>query len=467
MNMKETRTYVIVERREMLYRSLRVRRDRQGTVYVSDFSFSTCAGKSEIETQSAVKNLLDKIHYRGEDIYILLPHEQISTRYIQFPSVETRELESLITNRMPVLFPLSDDEVSWGYESVCRDRKGSSYVFLNVARRAYVDAATNAVRAAGGQVRGVYFLFSAYARVVDWTAVAAPEEYAAVFVGGRYAEIGVMRRGKTAVIRRALFERSDRGVLARELMKTLGRYTAFDGHGPVTKVYVIGEKDDVAEAAAMLSESTVYEIETLDVGPYVARYSTDAQRFSCNMAPMLAFAEAMPAETLSFLPKEIKEKNDLRITLRRYLLAGMLLVAAAGISLAGAWTDVFFKASRAHAAERLYGKDKDRYLKLISMQTYLDARAQGTAGIVTVLDAYYLLHVSAAPGIVLDRFSFDASGVSRFIATGSAETGEQVFAYVEKIKQSGMFSSNAVKLNYYRDASVGGKKRVAFEVALQ
>jgi hypothetical protein len=467
MSMSESHIYVILERRELLFRALRVRKERDGSVYVADFAFVTCAGKSAQETQSAVRSLFDKIRYRGEEVYVLLPHEQVSTRYLQFPAVDRSELESLIRHRLPVLFPLGEDEVAWGYEPVFTDRKGSSCVFVNVVQRIHVDAAVEVVRANGGRLAGVYFLFAAYPRVVGWVAGEAPSEYAAVLVSGRSAEVAVIRSGKTAVIRRVAFDKNDPQGLGRELMKTVGRYTAFDDHGPVGKVYVLGDKDEIATIAEALRASTVYAIEALDVGAYVGRYATQNQRFSGNMAPMLAFAESLPVETLSFLPREYKEKNDLRRALRRYAVAGVLALCAAGTYLAGAFLDVAMARSRADALDRLYAKDHERYAKLTSMQTYLDERVQGAAGIASLLDAYYAVHTVAEPGIVLSRFSFDSSQGDRFIAVGSAETGAQIFAYVERLKKSGIFSSDGVKLNYYRDATVGEKKRVAFEVVLR
>ena len=466
MTMKEPQTYVIVERREMLLRALRVRRDRDGGVCIADFVFVTCAGRSALELQAGAKALMEKISYRDEDVYVLLPHEQVSTRYLQFPSTDRAELEALVRNRLPVLFPLAEDEISWGFEPVWQDRKGSSCVFVNVARRASVDAIVGAVRDAGGRVTGAYFLFAAYPRIVSWTSGSAPREYAAVFVSGRNAEIAVVRDGKTAVIRRAPFDRVDASSVARELMRTVGRYVAFDDHGPVAKVYVTGDRDDAAAVAAALREHTVYEVETLDVSAYVERYSTDAQRFSGNMAPMLAFAEALPAETLSFLPKELREHHRLRTASRRYLVAGILVLAAFLAAAVGAGVDAARRASRLNALDRAYAQDREKYVRLLSMQAYLDGRAAGEASVVTVLDAYYVMHKAAAPGVVLSRFSFESARSPRFTASGSAETGEQVFAYVEKIRKSGMFPADGVRLNYYRDASVGDKKRVAFEVTL-
>lgn len=114
----------------------------------------------------ALSKVFRNLKLSKQDVLVCIPRHLVTIRILEFPSIDPKEINDMVTLQVGKQTPYSRDEIIFSYRPIHVEREGYTKVMLIIARRNIVNARVEALQKAGidvGKVavssEGVYSWF--------------------------------------------------------------------------------------------------------------------------------------------------------------------------------------------------------------------------------------------------------------------------------------------------------------------
>ena len=215
------------------------------------------------ELKNKLSEFLKKSNLRYSEVIASLDRYVVSSRYINLPSANYQELESMIPFQIRRLFPYSADDVTFSFNVLDTDDKGFSRIMLFVAQKMRVESFLGLLE--GLNIKPGVLTISSYG-VLNWylsqTRDIEEQAAAVVDVSSTSLEFCVMYKGSLIFSRVALL--LDRSKISEEIKRCLDGYNKELDIAGISNLALVGNKEELRAIVGELSDSLSVKAEILD-----------------------------------------------------------------------------------------------------------------------------------------------------------------------------------------------------------
>jgi|GEM_PF-245895 len=444
---------------------------------VANLYFQEIKGLSDDEVSAKIKEILQSCNLKNPEAICVLPSSVTTTKNIEIPSLDPKEIESIIELQAGRHTPYSREEISIGYINFGAYQKNYSKVLLVIVNRKIVMRQINILEGLGIRVTKILFGPEARAGFYAQTAELANKEAPIGIIDIDYfsTDFTIMIRDTVVACRNipigmSHLETNDTLVEDRfvaELKQSVESYQSEDIEKLPSEYILSNTCEDRDQLQTVLSKSlniTVKADRYFDKVKlnHAAKHIVTSRlnvTFLDVIAPLFVTKQAQ----INFLPEEIQVQRSLEEQSQEGIKLGILvliLLVIVGVMVIGKMS---FKSTLLDRIKKEYDQtQKDaRHLEEISTKTRL-MKAYLTSRLMP-LEALRELYEIIPEDVYLNSFLLDENG--KIMIDGTSDSMSQVFALVGSLENSKFFKS--VKTKSTTAKKERGKDVAAFELTFK
>jgi len=448
-----------------------------GKPEVANLYFQEIKGFSDQDIERKIREVLQTFNVKNPEAICILPASVTTTKNIEIPSLDPKEIESIIELQAGRHTPYSREEISIGYINFGVYQKNYSKVLLVIVNRKIVMRQINILEGAGVRVTKILFgpevRAGFYAQEGDLANKDAP--IGIIDIDYLSTDFTIMIRDTIVACRSipigmSLFPEEDLLVQERfiaELKQSIESYQSEDIEKIPNNYILSNTCERCKQLQAALSKSlniTVKpsryfdKIKLSDAATQVVNSRSDVT-FLDVIAPLFV----LKTSQINFLPEEIQVQRSLEEQSREGIKLGILVLILLVIIGLIVMSKMSFKSM-------LLDKIKNEY-----EQTQKDARSLEELSTKTRIMKAYLtdrlmplqalreLYRVIPEDVYLNSFSLDEAG--KIVIDGTSDSMSEVFALVGALENSELFKS--VKTKSTTAKKERGKDVAAFEINMK
>jgi len=438
---------------------------------------------SEIKEESLPKIIsssLKGFKLKSSNISLIAPLSSITTKNIEIPSVNSEEIESIVSLQAGRHTPFARDEIQIGYINIGVHKNNYSKVLLVIANKNAIKDQFNTLAKAGIKVSKVLFapegISDFYARGLGMSD--SPSPTAIIDVGDKTTELVLMSKGLTFTSRNipigklTIKEEGEetQKKLIDEISKTVESSQTEEIISSPEK-YVFTSNDEIIRGLqAEMQEKFNWNVEIVS---YIDKIKASrgvvkqiTTKFSAHsFLDIVASASISNSrnKTINLLPEEITMQEAIAAqgveVFKMAILAFLLMLSICGLYTA----KIFYQNNVLQKYNEKYEENKDRVLALerISestkvVQRFLFERMSS----LQIIDHIY---ADIPQQIYLTNMNISQDGSIKI--EGISDVGSLIHNLVTKFNQSDFFANvNLIATNSRKDR---GKDVHAFEITLK
>ena len=449
-------------------------RNASSNLEVANLYFQDIKGLSDEDITLKVKEITQRFSLRNPEAICVLPSNVTTTKNIEIPSLDAKEIESIIELQAGRHTPYSRDEISIGYINFGVYQKNYSKVLLVIVNRKIIMRQIDILQSAG--VRVTKILFGPEARAGFYAQTADVENKDApigiIDVDYLSTDFTIMIRDTVVACRNIpigmnLLAGGEAAVGERfiaELKQSIESYQSEDIEKLPSEYILSNTCESHEELQLIISKSLSIIVKTnryfdkiklSEVARQVIRSRGDVT-FLDVIAPLFV----LKASQINFLPEEIQVQRSLEEQSKEGIKFGILVLILLIIIGLIVMSKMSFKSALLDKMKKEYDQaQKDaRRLEEVSTKTriikaYLSSRLMP-------LEAVRELYEIIPQDVYLNSFSLDENG--KVTIDGISDSMSQVFALVGSLENSKFFKS--VKTKSTTAKKERGKDVAAFEL---
>lgn len=425
-----------------------------------------------------LKQIVSPFLSKGTGLLCVIPGDVVTTKNLEVPSVDTDEIESILSLQAVRHTPLGKDEILTSYVKIGSPKPNFTRVLLLIVKRQIVKEKLDIFKAAGLDVSSVVFVPEGiarfYARAINLNKSDAPAVIIDVapqgttFIVTAYNTI-LMSRNIPVGLDSLSGNAGARDQLVNDIKASIEAYDQ-EGLGPKIAVcYLTSENGLLAGIDEMIVSALGVKACVLS---YVEKVVSDkavknilAADFGNDTAlDVIATACAFSKCEADLVPQEIRDQRAIAEKGREFFRAGVLIVCILFFVGAALISKVYFK--DAFFKVNLIAKYADQQkavhdLERMASRTKVVRQFLATRNL--SLDAVRELYSLIPPEIYLSGIDFnDAGDIS---LQGVSETMSQVFSFVTALENSDLFEGVKTKSTAARKER--GKDMASFEIVMK
>ncbi len=425
---------------------------------------------------AALRDALAGFQTRKAGILCVIPGEVATTKFLDVPSVDNDEIDSILGLQASRHTPFTKDEILTGYVKIRSPRPNFTSVLLIVVKRQIVKDKIALMRAAGLDVASVIFVPEGVARFYAQALNLRKGGSAVILdIDAQNTNFIILAEG-AAVMARSIpvgidQVKADPSVIARIVDEAKASLEAFEQEGGTrpTRLVVTSNHPSLAGLEAALAGPLAMKPECLPYQNFVKGFAGLKQQISRDFIDDSALDVIAAGVTAArcgaeLLPQELKdqrmvaEKGGETMKAGIFVLMAFLFIGAALLSRVY-FEDLFF---RQNLVEKYAGQKKEvgllekMIVKTGLLRDYLQARQMP-------LEAITELYRIIPQEIYLSGVTMDDKG--EVSIQGISESMSRVFALVTALEDSPLFEN--VKTRSTTAKKERGKDVAAFEIVLK
>ncbi len=425
---------------------------------------------------SALRDALAGFDTKKAGIVCVLPGDIATTKYLEVPSVEREEIESIIALQASRHTPFNKDEIITSYVKVGSPRANFTSVLLVVVKRDSVKEKLMIMRSVGLDTSAVLFAPEGVARF--YTKALNPkkgEKFALVDVSLQNTSFIVVVDG-TPVMSRNIpggieGVAMDPAALVQIVQEVKASFDALEQEKASTPTRIVVTTDHMVIAGLdkMLAETLAIPVECRPYGSLVKGFKGFKEQLAKEFMDesaldVIAMGVAASKCGADLVPQEIKDRRSVAEKGRETMKAGVFILLLLFFVGGGLLSRVYFK--DLFLKQNLVAKYADQKKEVVLLENvitktrvlrdYLQARQ-------LPLEAIHELYRIIPEEIYLSNVSMDDAGVVTI--QGVSESMSRVFSVVTALEESPLFDN--VKTKSTTAKKERGKDVAAFEIVLK
>ncbi|MEI8011016.1 MAG: PilN domain-containing protein [Candidatus Omnitrophota bacterium] len=441
--------------------------------FVEKLSYRAIAGGA---IDGVLRDALTGFQTRKAGIVCLIPGDVATTKFIDVPSVDNDEIESILALQASRHTPFSKDEILTGYVKIRSPRPNFTSVLLVVVKRQIVKDKIAAMRLAGLDVAAVTFVPEGVARLYAQMLNFRKGVSALVIDADVQNTHFIILAEGTAVMARSIpvgIEqlKSDPAVLGRMASEAKASVDAFVQEGGVrpTRVILTSDHPALAGLEAPLTATFELKAEYLPYQNFVKGFPGLKQQVTRDFIDDSAIDVLAAGVTIQkcgaeLLPQDLKDQRMVAEKGGETMKAGVFVLMAFLFIGAGLLSRVYFKELfyRQNLVEK-YSDQKNEVNLLEKMIVKTDILHEYVQNRQVPLDAVSELYRIIPEEIYLVGVSLDDKG--EMLIQGISESMSRVFTLVTALEESPVFEN--VKTRSTTARKERGKDVAAFEIVFK
>lgn len=426
------------------------------------------AGIEDKQLAAEIKAVLIQLGYSGDMVYLSLPRNLATCRYVKIPAQTPQEIEKIINFQASRYLPYPAEELISGYQVISADSAGYSYVNVVIVHKNIIQRlllAFNELRP-----RKIKIVMSSYGlcNLYNYLKPEDSNTIEIVALDSDNAELAIIADTKLLFSRYIKVSKSQDGwedLFIAEINRTRDAYLKeISGYMP-QKAVIFSASNLPDMLFAKLVEKSSLPVETMN---YTVSLNINQQVLNSILesgnSPAALFGLGLKdtQESINLLPQDKKEKIKKAGQTRQYLRVISLFVGivviwglvlakhldnkAKYLSLIRAEVDKVVKDARPL-------EDIEKRTKLIDTQ-----RVANTF----FLDALYEIHNSLPSQMSLT--SFNCESENQLTLRGESPELNFIFGFVEQLEKSRVFKDFKVKVSYASKKKTQTGEVVDFEI---
>ena len=452
-------------------------RSASGTLEVANLFFQEIKGLSDEEVGVKVREICQSLNLKHPEGLCVLPSSTTITKNIEIPSLDPKEIESIIELQAGRHTPYSREEISIGYINFGVYQKNYSKVLLVIVNRKVIMRQIGILEGAGVRVTKILFGPEVRAGFYAQSAHVASREAPVGIIDIDYfaTDFTIMIRDTVVACRSIPIGMShlsgadaltgDRFVA--ELKQSIESYQSEDIEKLPSEYILSNTCEDHEQLQSIISKNLNINVKTDRYFESVRLAQTARQvigaRADVTFLDVIAPFFVVKPIQINFLPEEIQVQRSLEEQSREGIKLGVLVLVLLIIVGLMVMSKMSFKSAFLEKIKNDYEQtQKDaRRLEEVSTKTriikaYLSSRL---VPLETVRELYQLI----PQDVYLNSLSIDENG--KIMIDGTSDSMSQVFALVGTLENSSLFKS--VKTKSTTAKKERGKDVAAFEISFK
>ncbi len=419
----------------------------------------------------ALKTIFDKIAYTNEKAIIVITHQKATSRYLKFPSNNATEIEDMIQLQASKILPFPAEEIIIGYQVTQVDKNGFSGINLVLSHKTAVEDIVSLLQEFSIEAGAVYADVYGLQQLIRMSGVAVGIQALAVMLEPSHVTMSVLQNQRIALSRFVNLSQHQpdwKQQLAKNITETQSFYLRQADVGPIKKIILVGAKNLIAQCKQELDQAMAVPVEVLSV-PIEEKINPKVHidDFPDSLMGILGFVLNRPPESLSLLPKILKQKRN-RIKQAKNKLKILLLILGSLFFLTvSSFLHIGNKerycqglGKRIEGIKMRAGKLEVMAKKLLNLK-FMRQERKG------LLDFFYAIHKAKPDGIILGEIRFNSEQKTKFVLKGSARQRNSVFEYASNLKDLGMFNQEEIEVKHATSKENRNRDWIDFEIVFR
>lgn len=446
---------------------------------VENLALCDVKGKSDEEIKGELKSILSGFSLsKGKSKAIcVVPPSMTITKNIEIPSIESKEIESIIDLQAGRHTPYSREEIIIGYINFGVYQKNYSKILLVIVNRQVIMRQINLLESVGISAEKVFFAPEVKSGFYTKTmgSLDAQVPIGIVDINSTFTDFTIMLRGIAIACRSipvGMQHMINEGEEAKkrfvnELKQSVESYQSEDIE-QIPQKYILAKKGEMIDELKGLAATALGV--TFEIASYADSlvFSDEAKKLidgnsAESFLDVLAPSFAFEGRQIDFLPEEIKTQRVIEKQSQDGIKFGALIIIFLVLVGAIFMSKIYFKSLLLEKIQKQYEETKKsaRSLEKISTKTriikaYLESR-------LVPLEVVKELYRIIPDDIYLKSFLLDEKG--NIAIDGTSDSMSQVFALVGTLEDSEFFKG--VKTKSTTAKKERGKDVASFEIVFK
>ena len=423
-------------------------------VYVIDLS-KLAQIKDSVAT--AISQVFKNLKLNKKHVVAYIPRHLVTVRMLELPATDPKEISDMISLQIGKQTPYSKEEIVSSHKIVEVGQSGYAKVMLVIAARNIINERTDTLAKAGLNVdrvaissEGVYDWFCAnYMKDIKLESF---QGIVLVDIDSNYSDFIVIRRGKMIFTRNIFIgsnhliqESADwRIKFIDELKRSLDRYQIEEKSIKIAKIFLTGSAPHMKGLDAALGDATGIPIENIDQFKDV--HTRDNKDISKNedfklvsLTQLLGVSINAVEPQIDLTASEQRVQNLIDTKREQLTLMGILIVSMVTILSLLVFTNIYNKSMYLTKLKNMISKietEANGVEKMRSVINLVEKRLDSRGSSIEVINEIYNI---TPREIHLTDINIDEKRT--VILKGGAIAMSDVFKYVKKLEESGMFEN--------------------------
>ena len=415
-----------------------------------------------------VSGIFKKLAYNQNRVIVSLPRSKIAARSLKVPTQVPGEIENIISLQASRYLPYPAEELITGYQVISRDPDGYSHINLIIVRKDVVERYFRILKEIKCSEIEVILNCYGLGNLCDFIYPDMPETAMILDIDYLQVEAAIFHRGKLLFSRYFKLDSSQpnwEDVFNDEILKTRDVYLKEQESQPIHKIILTGAVNKHREITQLLQKlHPDTEIRELDYRKI--NFSSDLLNTILasenSFAGMLGLGLKNVDGNLNLLPRELKEKNRLRIEYKQRLQLIMLSSVLLLVLSLAAMKNLDNKSAYLKQLKLELNKIGVEARSLEQIDKRLQLMRQRSGKELSSLDLIYQLYQAIPDNISLTSLNYDEN--NQITLRGNTSELNYVFAFVARLEKSAAFRDFSIKVRYATQKKTQTGVIVDFEI---
>lgn len=416
-----------------------------------------------------IKQLFKKIGYNNNPIVISIPRHQATCRYLKIPSINSQEIERIISLQAARYLPYPAVELVTGYQLIQTDKEGYSHINLLIAHKHVIERCIRLFKEFKAEkqviVLSSYGLCNLYNYIHPQF---EPNPVIIVDIDSQLVELVIIYGKKVLFSRSFGLSRAQANwgnIFMDEIKKTCNAYLKEVISEPVGKIIILNTGQALKGFEEVIAAKAFLPVEILsctDKLKFTNKLPDDIINSENSFFSVLGLGLEVVEDSLNLLPMELKsrirnnssKKEQSKITL---LILGIVLIFILGIVKSfdnkTRYLALLKEELTRVVKEAKPVEDMDKTLR------FMDVNGRQTLSALRIL---YELHRIIPGQVYLTNFSYE--GNNQVILHGQAPELEEVFVFVSELQKSSEFKGFDIRVKYASQKKAQSNEVIDFEI---
>lgn len=399
----------------------------------------------------AIAKAFKTLKLSKEGVIACIPRHLVTVRILEFPSVDPKEIESMVNLQVGKQTPYSREEIIFAYRPIHTEKDGYTKVMLVIARRNIVNARIEALQKAGIEIakvavssEGVYSWFTlAYPSELKMT----PEGIILIDIDSNYSDFIVIRKGQFYYTRNILIganhlleeEEKWKAKFVEEVSHSMELYHNEERDVSLGQIYISGAGKNISYLKEALGTQlklpvTVGDpLNNMKVRSNIRVFRDEEAKY-VSPSPLLGMAVKHKELKLDLTSNELRIQKNMegkrqQITLTGILAASLVMVASLILLI-----QIYFKTTYLEEIKKEVAKIEKvaGHVERMRRQVYLaESRLDAELRSINVVKE---IHQLTPREIYYTNIDIDEEG--KVVLQGRASEMSNVFSFVTTLERS-------------------------------
>jgi hypothetical protein len=413
--------------------------------------------------------LFKKMNYRLEPVILCLPSSRAICRFLKVPTLDTAEIQKIISLQASTYLPYAPEELVTAYEIISSDSEGYSYVNMMILPKEAIASYLEMIALL--RAKSVDVFLSAYGIVRRFQSLrlGLSQPVFVVCADASRIELMIVRGGKMLVNHllaiTSLDAASIENLFLDEIHKVNKLYGDEFSKEKIEKIFVFAAKQEFKDLFERICPSLGLSVEfldgaeKLDIDPGV-RKVLSASEYS--FVPMLGLEIGPLEATASLMPFEHKRKAREKTKHRILTTQAVSLIVAMMIFILGVFQTITNRTQQLRGLQKelLTIENEGKVLEALEKRIVLRENRIKSEGL--IVDLLHELFQKTPASIIFEQLTYDDG--KQLVLAGQAPDLNTILTFVSQLESAPAFRKFQVKIRYATKQTTAAGGKTDFEV---